>query len=130
MTRQNATNFSGTLQFPYANAPTDLFKKEDVQVLALATDQHDHSPGKGLILSPGAIPAGSITSAMIADGTIQAVDIASGIIGLNSSLIQDGAITGNKLAPGAVGTNQIASGAVTTTQIADGTVGTVDLAVQ
>ena len=48
MARQNATNFTGPLQFPYATAAADLFKKEDVQTLALAVDQHDHSAGKGL----------------------------------------------------------------------------------
>lgn len=48
MTRLNATNFSGALQFPYATAAADLFKKEDVQTMALAVDQHDHAAGKGL----------------------------------------------------------------------------------
>jgi hypothetical protein len=38
MTRQTATNFTGPLQFPYATAGTDVFMKEDVQVLAQATD--------------------------------------------------------------------------------------------
>src|SRR5215471_9589974 len=65
MSRQNSTNFSGALQFPYANAPTDLFKKEDVQILALATDQHNHDTGKGLILSPNAIPSGAINASKI-----------------------------------------------------------------
>lgn len=73
MARTNATNFSGGLQFPYATAAADLFKKEDVQVLAQAVDQHDHSTGKGLALN-------GITSAMIADGTIQTVDLAAGSI--------------------------------------------------
>jgi len=53
--RTLATNYTGTLQFPYATAGTDLFKKEDVQTLALAVDQHDHSSGKGLF-----IPAASV----------------------------------------------------------------------
>src|SRR5215471_7015534 len=55
MARLTATNFSGALQFPYATAATDLFKKEDVQTLALAVDQHDHSGGKGLGVSGGSI---------------------------------------------------------------------------
>jgi hypothetical protein len=62
MARQNATNFTGGLQFPYATAATDLFKKEDVQTLALAVDQHDHTAGKGLSVAPA---AGSITNAML-----------------------------------------------------------------
>lgn len=56
MARTNATNFSGALQFPYATAATDLFVKEDVQTLALAVDQHDHTSGKGLAL--GAVDIG------------------------------------------------------------------------
>lgn len=80
MARTNATNFSGALQFPYATSSVDLFKKEDVQTLALAVDGHDHSAGKGLVLPAGAIPSGIITSAMIADGTIQTVDLAAGAV--------------------------------------------------
>jgi len=75
--RTTATNFAGTLQFPYATAGTDIFRKEDVQTLAQAVDQHDHSAGKGLVLSAASIPAGSITSAMIADGAIGTADIAN-----------------------------------------------------
>jgi len=103
MARTTATNFTGPLQFPYATAGTDIFKKEDVQILAQATDQHDHSPGKGLVLSAGSIPAGSITSAMIADGTIVAGDIANGAI--TSAKILDGTIATADLADNAV-TNQ------------------------
>lgn len=76
MARLTATNFSGALQFPYATAATDLFKKEDVQTLAQAVDQHTHAPGFGPPLAAGAIPNGSITSAMIADGSIATADIA------------------------------------------------------
>jgi hypothetical protein len=47
MARLTATNFTAPLQFPYATAGTDLFLKEDVQVLAQAVDQHTHAAGKG-----------------------------------------------------------------------------------
>jgi hypothetical protein len=83
MARTNATNFTGPLQFPYATAGTDIFRKEDVQTLALAVDGHDHSTGKGLILPLSAIPVldaskiPPITSAMITDGTIQTADLAA-----------------------------------------------------
>jgi hypothetical protein len=100
MTRQNATNFSGGLQFPYATAGTDLFMKEDVQVLAQAVDQHNHTSGKGLALAAGAIPNGTITSAMIADGTITGTDIATGTI--TTTQIQDGTIATADLANQAV----------------------------
>lgn len=88
MARTNAVNFSGGLQFPMANAATDLFKKEDVQTLALAVDGHDHTTGKGLVLPTSAIPP--ITSAMITDGTIATGDLA------------DGSVTTAKLAANAV----------------------------
>src|SRR5262252_5943387 len=80
MARSNATNFSGALQFPMANAATDAFKKEDVQTLALAVDQHDHSTGKGPPVSAGSIPNGTITSAMIQDGTIATADLANAAV--------------------------------------------------
>lgn len=80
MARTVATNFTGALQYPYATAAGDIFKKEDVQTLAQAVDQHDHSSGKGLVLSATSIPSGFITSAMIADGTIVSADIADGTI--------------------------------------------------
>jgi len=63
--------------FSRATAAADIFKKEDVQALAAAVSTHDHSTGKGLALSAGSIPNGSITSAMIADGTIVTADIAA-----------------------------------------------------
>ena len=62
MARTVATNFSGALQYPYATSATDVFKKEDIQTLALAVDQHDHTAGKGLSVAP---TAGSVTNAML-----------------------------------------------------------------
>jgi len=86
--------------FSRATAATDIFKKEDVQALAAAMSTHDHSTGKGLVLSAGSIPAGSITSAMIADGTIVAGDIADGSI--TSAKIADGTIATADIAPTAI----------------------------
>src|SRR5262252_4977444 len=100
MTRQNATNFTAPLQFPYATAGTDVFMKEDVQILAQAVDQHNHTTGKGLPIAAGAIPNGSITSAMIADGTITGTDIAAGTV--TSGNILDGTIATADLANAAV----------------------------
>lgn len=67
-----------TPTFSRATAATDPFKKEDVQLVAAALSTHDHTSGKGLALAAGSIPAGTITSAMIADGTITASDLAAG----------------------------------------------------
>ena len=90
MARTNSVNFTGAHQYPLANAATDLFKKEDVQQLAAAHDGHDHTSGNGLPIPAGAIPNGLITSAMIADGTIQGTDIANGAI--TSVQIADGQV--------------------------------------
>jgi hypothetical protein len=103
--RTTATNFSGGLQFPYATAATDLFKKEDVQTLALAVDGHDHSTGKGLILPASAVPwssmpSGTVTSAMIADGTIDTADLKDGSV--TSAKILDGTIATADIVPHAV----------------------------
>lgn len=64
MARTTATNFTGGLQFPYATAATDVFKKEDVQTLAQAVDQHDHTAGKGLLVNTTPANA-SITNAKL-----------------------------------------------------------------
>lgn len=105
MARTNATNFTGPLQFPYATAGTDIFKKEDVQTLAQAVDQHDHSTGKGAVLGGTSIPAGSITSAMIADGTIQATDIANGAI--TTTQIADGTIQSTDIAAAGIANDRL-----------------------
>src|SRR5499427_8448303 len=105
MTRQNATNFTAPLQFPYATAGTDVFMKEDVQILAQAVDQHNHTTGKGLPIAAGAIPNGSITSAMIADGTITGTDIAANTV------------TSNNILDGTIATADLANAAVTNAKL-------------
>ncbi|SRR6266576_346502 len=79
--------------FSRATAATDIFKKEDVQSVAAALSTHVHDgTGKGLAIAASGIPAGSITSAMIANATIDTVDLAANSItqawfarGLNAS---------------------------------------------
>jgi trimeric autotransporter adhesin len=118
--RTVATNFTSTLQFPIANAATDLFKKEDVQTLALAVDGHDHSTGKGLILAATAIPANSITSAMIVNGTIVGGDIATNTIA--GSNIAAATIVGSNLVDATIGTQQLAPNSVTGAKLAVGAI--------
>lgn len=108
MARTTATNFTGGLQFPYATAATDLFKKEDVQTLALAVDGHDHTSGKGLGLGAGAIGTGLITSAMIADGTIATGDLADGSVA--TAKLADSAVSNQKLGADAPRLNLLANG--------------------
>jgi hypothetical protein len=69
MARTTATNFTGPLQYPIATAATDIFKKEDLQTLAQAVDQHDHTAGKGLSVAPA---NASITNAKLASDTARA----------------------------------------------------------
>lgn len=70
--------------FSRATAGTDLFKKEDVQALAAAMSTHTHNgAGTGLTIATvpaGAIGTGVITSTMIADGTIDTVDLKDGSV--------------------------------------------------
>lgn len=80
MARTVATNFSGALQYPYATAGTDLFHKEDVQVLAQAVDQHDHSAGKGPAISASGIAAGAINTAMLVDGAVTTAKLAGSAV--------------------------------------------------
>ena len=108
-------NYS-TPTFSRATAGTDLFKKEDVQALAAAISTHDHTAGKGLPMAAGSIPNGTITSAMIADGTIVAGDIA------------DGAVTSAKILDGTIVAGDLADGAITSAKILDGTIATGDVA--
>jgi hypothetical protein len=85
--------------FSRATAPTDIFKKEDVQNVAAAFSTHTHDgSGKGLAVAftgvpPGSIPGtaladGAVTSVKIADGTIATVDIANAAV-TNAKLASD-----------------------------------------
>jgi hypothetical protein len=118
------------LQFPYATAAADIFKKEDIQTLAQAVDQHDHSTGKGLALAPAsgsingsALVDGTVTSAKITDGTITGTDIAAGTITSSNILdrtivaadIAANTITGAEILDGSITYNDLAPGAATQT---------------
>jgi hypothetical protein len=99
MARTNATNFTQIgLQFPYANAATDPFRKEDVQVLAVAVDQHDHADTRGLAVTR--VAAGSIDASAIADGSITSIKIADGTV--STTDLADSAVVTAKLAANAV----------------------------
>jgi hypothetical protein len=82
--------------FPRATASTDLFLKEDVQGVAAAFSTHDHSTGKGLVISTVSLADGSlngskltdatVTSAKILDGTIATIDIAADAVTRSAEL--------------------------------------------
>lgn len=106
MARIESDPFYTAPTFSRATAATDPFKKEDVQNLAAAVSTHDHSTGKGLPMAAGSIPNGTITSAMIADGTIDTADL------------KDGAVTSAKILDGTIATVDLAAGAVTNAKLA------------
>lgn len=96
-----------TPTFSRATAATDLFKKEDVQNLAAAVSTHDHSTGKGVTIPfASSIPNGTITSVMIADGTIDTADL------------KDGSVTSAKIADGTIATGDLANASVTNAKLA------------
>src|SRR5262245_22066873 len=95
--------------FSRATAGTDIFKKEDVQALAAAMSTHDHTTGKGLPMAAGSIPNGTITSAMIADATIDTADL------------KDGAVTRAKIADGTITTADLGAVVVTNAKLAGDT---------
>lgn len=87
------------------------------------------------------VPDGSITSAKIADGTIQAVDMAAGTAATNvgtlggslsgtlpSPTLAANSVGASQITDGTVGTAELADGAVTSAKILDGTIQTADLA--
>ena len=83
-----------------------------------------------LIGGGGSIPAGSITTTEIADGTIQPIDMAAGTAAANVGTL-GGALTGTLPNPGlaalpanSVGSSQIADGSVAATDMAAGAAAT------
>jgi len=79
------------------------------------------SDGKLPVAVLPSLPTGSVTSAMIVDGTIAAVDMAAGAAAGNVGTL-GGVLTGTLPNPG------LATGSVTSASILDGTIQTVDLA--
>lgn len=71
---------------------------------------------------------GAVSSSKIQNKTIVELDVVDGIIGLNSSLIQDGAINATKMQPKTIGATQIADGSLNGTLVADGSLSYADLA--
>jgi len=108
MARTLATNFTSTLQFPKATTSTDLFKKEDVQTLAEAVDQHDHSSGKGVVVNVAGIAAGALNGSAITDNTITSAKITDGTIA--TADLANAAVTNAKLAADTARANLLTNG--------------------
>lgn len=117
MARSTSTNFVGALDFTTATAATDLFKKEDVQVLAQAVDLHDHTTTKGLPVAQLAasvtIPGGGMTisGGPVTIGTLSVTSVtSSGAVHVTTSLTVDGPATFNQSV--AIGTTLDVGGAI------------------
>lgn len=100
-------NYS-TPTFSRATAPADIFKKEDVQNVAAALSTHDHSTGKGLVVSVAGLGAGSIPAAAIADGSITSAKIADGAIATVD--LANASVTNAKLASDTARANLLTNG--------------------
>ena len=108
MARGNSVNYTGPLQFPYATAGTDIFKKEDVQTLAQAVDAHDHSTGKGLVVNVAGLPAGAIDGSKITDGKVTSAKIQDGTIA--TADLANQAVTNAKLGTDTARLNLLTNG--------------------
>ena len=106
MSRTTSTNYGtpGT-SFPKADASTDPFLKEDIQELADAVDDHDHSAGRGLAVE------------RLGTDVVTQANIANDAVGQDE--LSDHASTD---ALRAVGSNHIKTSAVVERTIADGAV--------
>jgi hypothetical protein len=94
--------------FSRATAGTDIFKKEDVQSVAAALSTHDHSTGKGLVVSVAGLAAGSIAGSALADGGVTSAKIADGTI--VAADLADAGITNAKLGPDVARANLLTNG--------------------
>jgi hypothetical protein len=132
MSRQNATNHT-VYPYPYATAPTDPFKKEDLEGLGLAHDNHTHGAGLGLpvariapgVVTAAAIAPGSIGTTQLADGAVSTAKLAAGAVG--NAQLAAGAVGTANIINGAVGTTQLTDGAVNSSKIADGSITGTDI---
>lgn len=70
MSRGIAANYVAPYAYTYGTEGPDLFKKEDVQVLAQAHDHHDHSPGLGVPINGANLVDGSIPATKLVAGAV------------------------------------------------------------
>lgn len=78
----------------------DYFTHADLDANWKAIDQHDHSPGKGVLINSSGITAGAITSDKIGSGAVTGDAIADDAV--STANIQVGAVTNPLLAAGSV----------------------------
>lgn len=114
MTRSTSTNYGapGT-SFPMADAGTDPFLKEDIQDLAEAVDDHDHSAGRGLAVQR--LGTGIVVEANLANDAVTFDKLAD-----HASTNSSRAVGANHIRDDAVITRTILDGAVTATKLGTG----------
>ncbi|MBE2281991.1 MAG: tail fiber domain-containing protein [Prosthecobacter sp.] len=118
--------------------PASVFDNADVRLRVWFNDgtngfQHI-TPDQRLAAAPFAInaakaesvPNGSITGAMLADGSVGSTKIVNGAVG--TSQLAPNAVQAANIATGAVGSSQLAAGSVTTNAMADSAITTAKLA--
>lgn len=114
MTRSVSTNFGAPgNSFPMADSGTDPFLKEDIQDLANAVDDHDHSAGRGLAVQR--LGTGVVVEANLANDAVTFDKLAD-----SASIDTSRAVGANHLRNDAVITRTILDGAVTATKLGTG----------
>lgn len=118
--------------------PASVFDNADVRLRVWFNDGTNGfqqiTPDQRLAASPFAInaakaesvPNGSITGAMLADGSVSSTKIVNGAVG--TSQLATNAVQAANIATGAVGSSQLAAGSVTTAAMADSAITTAKLA--
>lgn len=105
-------------QFFLVSGADEHFVKEDLQGAQAALDDHDHGPNRGKPV--GRAAALSVGTAAIQDGAVTGAKIAPGAVGQNQVAVA--AVTVNALSPGAVAAALGRDGGLTATSYADGSI--------
>jgi hypothetical protein len=105
-------------QFFLVSGADEHFVKEDLQGAQAALDDHDHGPNRGKPV--GRAAALSVGTAAIQDGAVTGAKIAPGAVGVNQVAVA--AVTVNALSPGAVAAALGRDGGLTATSYADGSI--------
>ena len=114
MTRTVAVNYTATGNaFPKADAGTDPFLKEDVQVLAEAVDDHDHAATRGLAVQR--LGTGIVVEANLANDAVTFDKLSD-----SASIDANRAVGANHIRNDAVITRTILDGSVTATKLGTG----------
>jgi hypothetical protein len=114
MTRTVAVNYTAAgTNFPKADAGSDPFLKEDVQDLAAAVDEHDHSSTRGLAVQ-------RLGSGIVVEGNLANDAVTFDKLADHASTDSLRAVGANHIRDDAIITRTIDDGAVTATKLGTG----------